>query len=160
MGTKTCPTRTQDHDKLNVNYIGYLQRDCTKFNSSVVEDSEQAFSFKLGSGEVIEGWDKGLKGVCPGDIRRIVIPSGLGYGASGSPPEIPGGATLIFKMEILKIKGGKVPARRRKPDQVAVVAMDTTENVPTKADKKTRAKAEAEAEAAEVKAKPEAEADR
>lgn len=53
---------------------------------------------------VEQGWDQGLVGMCVGEKRKLVIPSDLGYGDSGSPPKIPGGATLVFEVELLKIK--------------------------------------------------------
>jgi hypothetical protein len=50
------------------------------------------------------GWDNGLLNMCIGEKRKLVIPSGLGYGDHGSPPKIPGGATLVFEVELLEIK--------------------------------------------------------
>ena len=52
----------------------------------------------------LQGWDEGLTGMCVGEKRRLVIPSGKGYGDSGSPPKIPGGATLQFDVELIEIK--------------------------------------------------------
>ena len=68
-------------------------------------DRNQPFDFTLGRGMVIKGWDQGLVGMCIGERRKLVIPSGLGYGDNGSPPKIPGGATLVFEVELLDIKG-------------------------------------------------------
>nr|XP_039260369.1 peptidyl-prolyl cis-trans isomerase FKBP2-like [Styela clava] len=87
-------------DVLDMHYTGTLE-DGTKFDSSV--DRDQPFTFTLGVGQVIKGWDQGLLGMCEGEKRKLKIPSDLGYGDRGSP--IPGGATLIFEVELLKIKG-------------------------------------------------------
>lgn len=67
-------------------------------------DRDQPFDFTLGRGMVIKGWDQGLVGMCIGEKRKLVIPSGMGYGDNGSPPKIPGGATLVFEVELLDIK--------------------------------------------------------
>ena len=83
-------------------YTGTLYKDGSKFDSSLDRDSP--FDFTLGAGQVIKGWDEGLLGMCVGEKRKLVIPSAKGYGDSGSPPKIPGGATLVFEVELLKIK--------------------------------------------------------
>ena len=87
--------------KVTVNYVGTLL-DGTKFDSSY--DRGTPFSFTLGAGEVIEGWDKGFAGMKIGGRRKLTIPSSLAYGANGIPGAIPGGATLIFEVELLKVE--------------------------------------------------------
>ena len=67
-------------------------------------DQAKTFEFTLGAGEVIKGWDRGVKGMRVGGKRTLVCPSKFGYGARGSPPDIPGGATLLFTVELKKIK--------------------------------------------------------
>jgi FK506-binding protein 2 len=75
--------------------------DGTEFDSSIGRNDP--FTFTLGVGQVIKGWDQGLLEMCEGEKRKLVIPSDLGYGDRGAPPKIPGGATLIFEVELLKI---------------------------------------------------------
>ena len=87
--------------KVTVNYIGTLT-DGTKFDSSY--DRGTPFSFNLGAREVIQGWDQGVVGMKIGGKRKLTIPSSLGYGAQGIPGVIPGGATLIFEVELLKVE--------------------------------------------------------
>jgi len=85
---------------VTVNYTGTLQ-DGTKFDSSY--DRNQPFTFTLGTGQVIVGWDQGVQGMKVGGKRRLVIPPSLGYGsrATGS---IPADSTLIFEVELLSVK--------------------------------------------------------
>lgn len=83
-----------------MHYTGTLI-DGSKFDSSV--DRNQPFDFVIGSGQVIKGWERGLLGMCVGEKRKLTIPSDLGYGDRGSPPTIPGGSTLIFDVELIKI---------------------------------------------------------
>ncbi|RHY25916.1 hypothetical protein DYB32_008008 [Aphanomyces invadans] len=97
-----CPRKSESGDKLSMHYTGTLRKDGSKFDSSV--DRNSPFEFTLGAGQVIRGWDQGLIGMCIGEKRRLTIPSGLGYGDRGSPPKIPGGATLVFDVELLEIK--------------------------------------------------------
>ena len=87
-------------ERVRVNYVGTLENG-TKFDSSY--DRNAPFEFTLGAGEVIRGWDEGVLGMKIGEKRRIVVPSELGYGASGVPGAIPPGATLIFEIERLEI---------------------------------------------------------
>lgn len=87
--------------KATVNYVGTLT-DGTKFDSSY--DRNEPFSFNLGAGEVIKGWDEGVIGMKVGGKRKLIIPSSLGYGDGGVPGTIPGGATLIFEVELLKVE--------------------------------------------------------
>jgi FKBP-type peptidyl-prolyl cis-trans isomerase len=87
---------------VDVHYTGWLAKDKTKFDSSL--DRGKPFSFKLGAGRVIKGWDEGVAGMKVGGKRKLIIPSELGYGARGFPPVIPANAELTFEVELLKIK--------------------------------------------------------
>lgn len=86
---------------VTVNYLGTLT-DGSKFDSSY--DRNQPFTFNLGAGQVIKGWDQGVAGMKVGGKRKLTIPASLGYGAAGAPPVIPGNATLIFEVELLKVE--------------------------------------------------------
>lgn len=87
--------------KVTVNYLGTLT-DGTKFDSSY--DRGTPFGFVLGASEVIEGWDKGVVGMKVGGKRKLIIPSSMAYGENGISGVIPGGATLIFEIELLKVE--------------------------------------------------------
>ncbi|MCZ6801873.1 MAG: FKBP-type peptidyl-prolyl cis-trans isomerase [Nitrospirae bacterium] len=84
-----------------VHYTGWL-KDGTKFDSSV--DRNQPFSFRLGAGRVIKGWDEGVVGMKIGSKRKLIIPPNLGYGPRGAGRTIPPNATLTFDVELLDLR--------------------------------------------------------
>ncbi|MBP6980106.1 FKBP-type peptidyl-prolyl cis-trans isomerase [Candidatus Curtissbacteria bacterium] len=86
--------------EVTVHYTGTLT-DGTKFDSSV--DRGEPFTFNLGAGEVIEGWDKGFAGMKVGGKRKLTIPSDMAYGERGAGASIPPNSTLIFEVELLKV---------------------------------------------------------
>lgn len=88
--------------KVEVRYVGRL-----KSNSKVFDQTKgkATFSFRLGVGEVIKGWDKGVEGMRVGDKRKLVIPAQMGYGSSGVRGTIPPNATLEFDVELVNVKG-------------------------------------------------------
>jgi peptidylprolyl isomerase/FKBP-type peptidyl-prolyl cis-trans isomerase FkpA len=88
-------------DTVVVHYTGWLE-DGKKFDSS--KDRKQPFETKIGIGYVIKGWDVGIPGMKVGGKRKLTIPYHMGYGKFGVEPDIPGFATLIFEVELLKIK--------------------------------------------------------
>jgi peptidylprolyl isomerase len=87
----------QDGDRVQMNYTGWLT-DGTQFDSSY--DRGEPFTFTLGAGDVIQGWDEGVQGMSPSDQRRLIIPPELGYGSQGSGA-IPPNAELIFDIEMV-----------------------------------------------------------
>ena len=86
---------------ISVHYTGTLT-DGTKFDSS--KDRGTPFEFVLGAGKVIQGWDKGFAGMRVGGVRKLIIPSDMGYGSQGAGGVIPPNATLIFEVELLEVK--------------------------------------------------------
>ena len=90
----------QQGNTVTVHYTGWLP-DGTKFDSSV--DRGEPFSFVLGAGLVIQGWDQGVAGMRVGDKTRLTIPPELAYGQQGYPGAIPPNATLIFEVELLSV---------------------------------------------------------
>jgi FKBP-type peptidyl-prolyl cis-trans isomerase FkpA len=90
---------------VNVHYTGWLYENgekTTKFDSSV--DRREPFSFVLGVGQVIKGWDNGVSGMQVGGSRTIVIPSDMGYGSRGAGSVIPPNSDLIFEVELIEIQ--------------------------------------------------------
>ena len=95
-------TKPYHGDTVYVHYTGWLTNG-TKFDSS--RDRGEQFSFKLGEGQVIKGWDEGVKSMNKGECARFILRPSYAYGNKGSPPSIPGGAVLIFDIELFSFEG-------------------------------------------------------
>ncbi|XP_022226478.1 FK506-binding protein 2 isoform X1 [Drosophila obscura] len=96
-----CEQKSKSGDSLTMHYTGTLQADGKKFDSSF--DRDQPFTFQLGAGQVIKGWDQGLLNMCVGEKRKLTIPPQLGYGDQGAGNVIPPKATLLFDVELINI---------------------------------------------------------
>ena len=88
-------------DRVSVDYVGVNYRSGKEFDSSWSRN--EPFTFTLGAGEVIPGWDQGVQGMKIGGRRELIIPPELAYGAAGSPPAIPKNETLIFVVDLREI---------------------------------------------------------
>ena len=94
-------TVAQKGKKVTVHYVGKLENG-TEFDSS--EKRKTPFTFVLGAGQVIVGWDKGVEGMKVGERRRLKIPSALGYGSQGVGKTIPPNSNLVFEVELLNVE--------------------------------------------------------
>ena len=98
-------------DRVSVHYVGKLE-DGTQFDSS--RSRNEQFVFNLGKQEVIKGWDYGVITMAKGEVAVFTIQAEYAYGATGSPPKIPGGATLIFEIELFDFEGEDISKERDK----------------------------------------------
>lgn len=89
-------------DRVSVNYVGVNYKTGKEFDASW--DRGEPFTFTLGAGEVIPGWDEGVEGMKLGGRRELIIPPELGYGATGAPPAIPPNETLVFVVDLEAIE--------------------------------------------------------
>jgi peptidylprolyl isomerase len=99
VGTGDAPVTGK---RVTVHYTGWLQSNKQKFDSSV--DRGKPFSFAIGIGQVIKGWDEGVLSMKVGGKRQLIIPANLGYGARGAGGVIPPNATLVFDVELLSVE--------------------------------------------------------
>lgn len=98
-----CARTAKSGDDLLMHYEGTLM-DGKEFDSSYKRGDP--FRFTLGAGMVIQGWEKGLDGMCKGEIRNLIIPYSMAYGEAGHPPIIPEKSDLKFKVELLDFADG------------------------------------------------------
>ncbi|KAI1436828.1 hypothetical protein GGR50DRAFT_648519 [Xylaria sp. CBS 124048] len=134
-----CDRKTQKGDTIMVHYRGTLAANGQQFDASY--DRGTPFSFPLGGGRVIRGWEEGLLDMCVGEKRTLTIPPELGYGNRGMGP-IPAGSTLVFETELIGIAG--VP----KPETIVTKSSTSSEEKATETG--TAEKAEETAKTAET----------
>jgi FKBP-type peptidyl-prolyl cis-trans isomerase len=106
-GPEVMAPKDGDGDVVEVHYTGWLTPDGgvtkgKKFDSS--RDHGKPFQVKLGKGRVIKGWDEGIAGMKPGGKRLLLVPPELGYGKEAKGDDIPANSTLMFEVELLRIK--------------------------------------------------------
>jgi peptidylprolyl isomerase len=89
-------------DAVTVNYVGVNYKTGKEFDASW--DRGEPFTFTLGAGEVIPGWDQGVEGMKVGGRRELIIPPELGYGSAGAPPAIPPNETLVFVVDLESVE--------------------------------------------------------
>jgi peptidylprolyl isomerase len=89
-------------DEIEVEYVGVAQSTGQEFDSSW--ERQEPFSFELGAGDVIPGWDEGLVGMREGGRRLLVIPGDLAYGPTGQPPDIGPDETLVFAVDLVEVR--------------------------------------------------------
>ncbi|KAG0242054.1 putative FK506-binding protein 2 [Mortierella sp. GBAus27b] len=94
--------KTKDGDRLSMHYTGTNWATGAQFDSSI---GRGPFDFTLGKGEVIKGWDQGLRGMCVGEKRKLTIPADLAYGDRAMGAAIPANSILNFEVELLSING-------------------------------------------------------
>ncbi|XP_075068397.1 peptidyl-prolyl cis-trans isomerase FKBP14 [Mixophyes fleayi] len=100
-----CKRKTKNGDMLLIHFEGFLESNGTLFHSTYTDNNGQPVWLTLGIKEVIKGWDKGLKDMCVGEKRKLVIPPALAYGKEGKG-KIPPESTLIFDVNLLEIRNG------------------------------------------------------
>lgn len=115
-------------DTVFVHYVGTLKETGEKFDSS--RDRDEPFKFALGTGKVIRGWDVGVASMQKGEVADLQCTADYAYGANGSPPKIPGGATLIFNVELLSWEGEDISPDRDGTLTKSIIAKGEEDNCP------------------------------
>lgn len=115
-------------DIVYVHYVGTLKETGEKFDSS--RDRNEKFNFKLGEGQVIKAWDLGVATMCRGELARLECRADYAYGEGGSPPKIPGGATLIFEIELFNWEGEDLSPDRDHSITKSIVVPGEKHNCP------------------------------
>ncbi len=112
-GPKMCEgeERVENGDYVDVQFIAHRYDSCEVLDMTA---RGEQYQFQMGRMEVIEGWEQGLKGACKGQTRRLTVPSDLGYGDDGINADdgdfvVPGGATLVYTIEIVDVEKGDLP---------------------------------------------------
>ncbi|KAE9392257.1 hypothetical protein BT96DRAFT_959372 [Gymnopus androsaceus JB14] len=98
---QVCTSKAGTGDAIKVHYTGKLHTTGAKFDSSL--DRGQPLPLKLGTGQVIKGWDEGLQGMCVGEKRVLTIPSHKAYGSRGFGNLIPANSALVFETELIEL---------------------------------------------------------
>lgn len=107
---ETCERAAKNGDTISMRYKGNLYDVATgqlgkQFDSNF--DRPDTFDFKLGAGQVIQGWERGVPGMCVGERRKLTVPPQLAYGDVGFSDLIPPGSTLVFEIELVDLKAGE-----------------------------------------------------
>ncbi len=97
-----CKSKASNGDTVSVHYVGKLD-DANGKEFDASRPRGEPLDLELGAGMVIQGWEKGILGMCLGEVRELTIPPSMGYGEHGYPPVIPAKATLHFEVELTKI---------------------------------------------------------
>jgi FKBP-type peptidyl-prolyl cis-trans isomerase len=90
-------------NRITVGYSGWLYDSTQPEGKGTLFETNPSYSFVLGTGGVIKGWDQGVVGMKVGGRRRLVIPPELAYGSAGAPPKIPANATIVFDITLLSV---------------------------------------------------------
>lgn len=142
-----CDRPTKANDKIYVHYRGTLQSNGNKFDASY--DRGTPFSFVLGAGQVIKGWDQGLLDMCIGEKRTLTVPPEYGYGQRGIGP-IPAGSTLVFETELIGIEGVPKPETIVTKPATDAPAAETETATETATESETKTEVEGEAETTNI----------
>ncbi|KAI1795723.1 hypothetical protein LXA43DRAFT_991872 [Ganoderma leucocontextum] len=97
-----CKATSQKGDRVHMHYTGKLWSNGNKFDSSL--DRGNTFPVTLGAGQVISGWEEGLKGMCQGEKRTLTIPPAMAYGSRGFGSVIPPNSALVFDVELVQLE--------------------------------------------------------